>query len=161
MEGLTEKIEFGVLDESGSISPLILGLFSIALLLSVGILNVSESFLAKRQLIQIGEEVVQRASHSLDYFQYYLGDQSWEPSNKIPLDCNAARDEVVRGISQTQLRGRPIKISTFECQDGLVRVGLHADIAPIIQYPLFRGVSGEGVAIDAEVEAGTYLGEGS
>ena len=53
-------------NESGSISIFISGLFIIVFTLSVGIIDVSDSYLAKRELIQIGEDAILVASHSID-----------------------------------------------------------------------------------------------
>ena len=49
----SRKISQGFRCELGSISPLISGLFLILMVLSAGLVNLSDSYLAKRELIQI------------------------------------------------------------------------------------------------------------
>ena len=58
-------------DEEGSILVLITTLFLLVFILSIGIIDVSDSYLAKRELIQIGEDAILVASHSLNENLYY------------------------------------------------------------------------------------------
>ena len=57
--------------EEGSISVLITSLFLLVFILSVGIIDISDSYLAKRELIQIGEDAILVASHTLNENLYY------------------------------------------------------------------------------------------
>ena len=58
--------------EEGSIAVFVTALFLIALILSMGLVNISDAYIAKRELIQIAEEIAQKSAHSLDYSRYYL-----------------------------------------------------------------------------------------
>jgi len=80
-----------VQSEAGSISVLISSLFLIVFILSVGIIDISDSYLAKRELIQIGEDAILVASHTLNENLYYTDSQSLGATSvRVTIDCSLA-----------------------------------------------------------------------
>jgi hypothetical protein len=62
-----------LIDDRGSLSILSTSLFFLIVVTSFVILNISSAMLAKRELIQIGESAITRATHNLDVSSYYAG----------------------------------------------------------------------------------------
>ena len=154
----TPRIRAKVLDEEGSISLLIIALFLIALVLSISLVNISDAYIAKRELIQIAEEIAQKSAQSLDYSRYYLDDSNWEAQNRTPLDCLTAKQLVSEKLLATKLRGRDIALDSVSCEADFIHLNVHSNISPIVDFPLFRGITGSTIKIDASVEAATILG---
>ena len=67
----TKKFAMSLKDERGSLSILSTSLFFLLVISSFVILNSSSAFLAKRELVQIGEVAITRATHHLDAGSYY------------------------------------------------------------------------------------------
>ena len=146
--------------ESGSLVPLTSGLFLVLLILSLGIVNVGDSYLGKRELIQIAEAAAQVGAHQLELQSYY-GDgasDASQVSNRIPIDCSAAQSAVDAFIRDSNLRGEGIALTTFGCHDNQVDIGLSSSIAPVVSFPIFVEISGGRVQVRAEVSAVSVFG---
>ena len=83
-------------DETGSLSILVFALFFVLLVSSLGVVDISDNFLAKRQLIEIGEVAITQAAHQLSLSRYYSGNVLMDSSGadgtqfRIPLDQRCA-----------------------------------------------------------------------
>ena len=136
-------------DESGSISVLIVGLFAIALTLSVGILDLSDAFLAKRELIQIAEEATQSASHNISLQDYYSGAFENNSNVLVPVDCQRANDVLRSIVTDSRLRNRPITIADSSCDGSSVSVTLRSTLAPIVDFSILHSAPGGDFVITA------------
>jgi len=146
--------------ESGSLVPLTSGLFLVLLILSLGIVNLGDSYLGKRELIQVAEAAAQVGAHQLDTQSYYgdgISDSS-QLGDRIPIDCLAAQSSVDAYVRTSNLRGETIALATFGCHDNQVDVGLSSSIAPVVSFPIFVEISGGRVPIRAEVSAVSVFG---
>ena len=52
-------------DETGSLVILVFSLFLLLLVAALSVINISDNFLAKRQLVEIGEVAITRAAHQI------------------------------------------------------------------------------------------------
>ncbi len=150
----------------GSITPLISGLFLILLALSAGLVNIADSSMAKRELIQIVEPEIQKALQSIDLYRYYNGNtfisllnQFHDSQARVPIDCSSAVNQLKRNISQTYLRGKPIYIDEIVCTQEELVIAVNSQIHAIIDFPIFttalkskNSVRGE-IAINAKIGA--------
>ena len=102
-----------LLNEDGSISLLVFGLFSVVLLSGVVLTDISAVIVAQRSLVQATESAAQSAAHALDLDVYYQGKHSAlsflvsDASPVIPIDCQAARNrasETLADIASTANR---------------------------------------------------------
>ncbi len=102
-----------LLNEDGSISILVFGLFSVVLLSGVVLTDISAVIVAQRSLVQATESAAQSAAHALDLDVYYQGKHSAlsflvsNASPVIPIDCQAARNrasETLADIASTANR---------------------------------------------------------
>jgi hypothetical protein len=142
-------------NESGSISIFISGLFIIVLTLSFGIIDVSDSYLAKRELIQIGEDAILVASHSIDESRYYAGRQLFEgvSTERVPLDCVEAAVKFRTEVSVRSLRRNPISVSGWSCNGDQITVSINSNIKAIVSFPILSNIIGGQISINATVGA--------
>ena len=154
----SRKISQGFRCELGSISPLISGLFLILMVLSAGLVNLSDSYLAKRELIQIIEPQVQAAIQSIDLTRYYTGDQFLgfekffgQSKNRVPIDCREVVKRVTVKISQSFLRNGQIKLTDAICSEEELSIEVSSKIHPIIDFPLFNGLLSSNNSMNGEI----------
>lgn len=113
-------------DERGSLSILSTSLFFLLVVTSFVILNTSSAMLAKRELIQIGESAITRATHNLDLSNYYArtsdgnGNVNFSGSTSgnvsaLPINCDAAYQTFTQQLSLANLRSNPIGFSEWSC----------------------------------------------
>ena len=151
-----------VTDESGSLVLLIFTLFLLALVSSLAIIDVSDSFLAKRELIAIGEVAVTRAAHEISLSRYYSGNILMDTSGsdgaqfRIPLDCPAAFTAFQAEISSSLLRGHSISITSWNCQNDEVTGTLQATIPLLIKLPF--GIGTNGTIVTSTIGATSIIG---
>jgi hypothetical protein len=110
-----------VRNERGSLTILSMSLFFLMVVMSFAILNTSSAMLAKRELIQIGEVAITRATHNLDVSNYYAGTSLGNGGGKelaLPINCSAAFQTFMQQISLENLRSHPIGFSEWSC-DGI------------------------------------------
>jgi len=129
---------------SGSITPLISGLFLILLVLSAGLVDVADAFLAKRELIQIVEPKAQRAVRSIDLFRYYNGNSVINNvilfsrnSLRVPINCVEAIAQARENLSGSLFRNNPIYIEEIECTNDELLITVNSEIRPIIDFSIF------------------------
>jgi len=113
--------------DRGSLTILSTSLFLILVLTSFVIMNASSAFLAKRELVQIGEAVATRAAQHLDQGAYYSNNPTYfvNSTAALPIDCSAAYQSFSNEIAQSNLRDNQIHFSGWSC-DGY---SIHASIS--------------------------------
>jgi len=123
--------------EDGSISILVYFLFLILLFSSLLVLDISDSYLAKRQLTQIGNAAASLATHQIDYESYYkngLVDHGYGFS-QVPIDCNSALESARKYLISNSLRGSEISLDEYQCSNEKVALDISAHIKPLISLP--------------------------
>jgi hypothetical protein len=154
---------FGPLsEEDGSLSILILALFFITLISSLGVVDVSDNFLAKRQLIEVGEVAISRAAHQISLTRYYTGNILMDNSGadgaqfRIPIDCSKAFASFSQEISISELRNQPITIEQWNCTDDEVSGTISAQIPILLKLPF--GIGLDHVTVTSTVGATSIIG---
>lgn len=133
--------------EAGSISFLIISLFLVLLILAFEAINISSAYLAKRELLSIGEAAIQHSAHSLDLRRYYANDQTLDQyspfgsSYRVPIDCSMARQDFYSQIAQMQLRGNPISVSQWSCQLDVLDATLESQVEPTLTIPILASMT--------------------
>jgi len=150
--GLSKRIFRVLVDETGSLVILIFTFFLLLLILIFGIMNVSDAFLAKRELIGIGEVAISKAAHQISLDRYYSGnilmDQSGaDGSNfRIPIDCGGAWTAFESEVATSNLRGHPISITDWSCINDEVSGTLSVHIPTLIALPFDLSRGGENIS---------------
>ncbi len=151
-----------ITDESGSLILLIFSLFLLALVSSFAIIDVSDTFLAKRELIAIGEVAITRAAHQISFSRYYSGNILMDTSGsdgaqfRIPLDCPAAFSAFQAEISSSLLRSHSISITSWNCQNDEVTGTLQAKVPLLVKLPF--GIGTDGTIITSTIGATSIIG---
>ena len=145
--GLINKLK----DERGSLSILSTSLFFILVITSFIILNTSSAFLAKRELIQISELAITRATHNLDSGSYYNSTNN----GVVPIDCAAAYQSFTTEISQTYLRENPIGFTGWTCDGFTANATVTSQVKHLLSMPLLA--SDSPVLVSANVAAQNRL----
>ncbi len=149
-------------DESGSLVILVFALFLLLLTASFAVVDISDTFLAKRQLVEIGEVAITRAAHQISLSRYYSGNILMDNSGvdgaqfRIPLDCTSARSAFESEIATTSLRGKAIAVTSWSCVDDQVTGTVAAQIPILLQLPL--GIGRNLTTISAAVGATSIIG---
>jgi hypothetical protein len=144
--------------EEGSISVLITSLFLLVFILSVGVIDISDSYLAKRELIQIGEDAILVASHSLDENLYYSDLQSMSVINgRVPIDCQLAEITFHAEINQKNLRENEVLVSGWHCTGNEITASISSKIQALVNFPILSNLNGGYIDISAIIGATSEL----
>lgn len=145
--------------ESGSISVLISGLFLLVLTLSIGIIDVTDSYLAKRELITIGEDAILVASHSLDENRYYSGSSNsfGEPNRRVPINCASAALKFSAEIGTRNLRRNAIGVSGWSCSDDQITASISSSIQALVNFPILSRINGGKIGVNATIGAASEI----
>ena len=160
----TKNFVVSLKDERGSLSILSNSLFFLLVISSFVILNSSSAFLAKRELVQIGEVAITRATHHLDAGSYYNG-ASKKPANwafsgisssnsnsgALPIDCSLAYQSFTREIYKSQLRNNPIGFTDWNCDGYTASAKLTSQIQHLLRMPILSSQSP--ITISATISA--------
>lgn len=147
-----------VQSEAGSITVLITSLFLLVFILSVGILDISDSYLAKRELIQIGEDAILVASHSLDENLYYSDFSSLAAtSGRVPIDCALAQNRFRAEITSRGLRNNGIVVSGWSCSGDQITASISSKIQAIVNFPILSNLNNGYIGINAIIGAASEL----
>lgn len=153
--------------EDGSLSVLITSLFLLTLVLSFAIIDISGAYLAKRELINMGEAAISRAAHNVDLNRYYSGDRiisginpsTGDPTYLVPIDCQSAERSLVTEVSELSLHGSPVSISNFACEEDVLHATLESHIAATLRLPLLHGsIMNDLLTISATLRASNHIG---
>ena len=137
--GNESRIESQLIDERGSISPLVIFYFSITLILIFLISNVASLYIARRDLTSRAEAALSVAAQELDEFRYYYGAPLTDflaenaiASGKlrVPIDCEDASRKFIQVLySQSDqvggnraVPGATRKVGTQQDSSGAVSV---------------------------------------
>ena len=148
--------------ERGSLIILVITLALILLTSSLALINISSNFIAKRELVEIGEVAVSRAAHQISLARYYSGNILMDNSLadgaqfRIPLDCAKALSIFTEEISTSTLRSHPISISRWSCVNDEVAVTIEAEIPVLLQLPL--GIGSSTTSVAATIAATSIIG---
>ena len=145
-------------NEEGSISVLITSLFLLVFILSVGIIDISDSYLAKRELIQIGEDAILVASHSLDESLYYSDSESMSSINsRVPIDCLLAEIKFHAEINKKNLRENEVFVSGWRCTGDEITASITSKIQALVNFPILSNLNGGNIDINAIIGATSEL----
>ena len=140
--------------EAGSISVLISSLFLIVFILSVGIIDISDSYLAKRELIQIGEDAILVASHTLNENLYYTDSQSLgATSGRVPIDCSLAEIKFHAEVALRSLRNNEVSVSGWRCSGDEITASISSKIQALVNFPILSNINDGFIGIDAIIGA--------
>lgn len=144
-------------DSRGSISIITIGLFSILLITSLIMTDVTSIYLAKRSLTLAAEAAAQQSLSNLDKALYYKGEFNstkmslniWgagENDPGIPIDCHEGRADALKvleswsslgeGISQSNLS--EISMTNFSCDGFQIEVTVSGLAQLPIPIPFFE-----------------------
>ncbi len=151
-------------DESGSISVLTIFLFIILLTISITLIDLSDCYMAKRELLSIGESALTKASHSISLPDYYSNNFATSPgiqpnistgvgSNLVPLDCEVAILKFQQEVELSTLRENRVAIKNVSCVDGVIRSDISSEIIPIVDFPILASIIGHKFQISASLGA--------
>jgi hypothetical protein len=142
-------------DETGSISLLIIFLFITTVILSLIVIDVSDAYLAKRQLAQIGEAAAEVGTHQIDLPKYYSQGliDSGLGYQQVPIDCGSALSYAQKFLLANSLRGNQINLARFNCTNEQITLNLTSRIRPVIDLPIVLGSFGNNFEINARVTA--------
>ena len=149
-------------DESGSLVILVLALFLLLLTASLALVDISDNFLAKRQLVEIGEVAIPRAAHQLSLSRYYSGKILMDTSGsdvtqfRIPIDCPAALAGFQDEIASSFLRGHTISMTGWSCVNDEVTGTLTSEIPILLNLPL--GIGSNSTTVTVTVGATSIIG---
>ena len=134
-------------EERGSLSILSTSLFFLLVLSSFVIMNASSAYLAKRELIQIGEVGITKAVQHLDSNSYYgnLAGGSSSSGNSagnsvsntaIPIDCPAAAQSFRNEMAQSNLRQSPIVLNQWSCDGFNASATISSQVRHLLVMPI-------------------------
>jgi hypothetical protein len=147
--------------EEGSLSILIISLFLLTLIFSLMTVNVSDAFLAKRALVNIGEVAISDAAHSLSLSRYYSGDRTADDASgdgslyRVPIDCNQAALNFQTSLQHMNLRGYAISMMAWSCAADEVSATIAATIPTAVILPL--GLNSATEVISASISATSII----
>jgi len=134
-------------NECGSLSILIFTLFFLLLLSAFVTADASDAFLAKRELVGVGEMAITRAAHQISMERYYSGNIMMDTSGadgplfRVPIDCDAAFSAFNLEIDGSNLRGSPIIVDSWNCASDGVKATISSMVPALIRFPLGIGIS--------------------
>ena len=149
-------------DETGSLVILVFSLFLLLLIALFAVINVSNNFLAKRQLVEIGEVAVTRAAHQISFARYYSGDILMDTSGvdgtafRIPIDCSSAYNSFRDEITSNSLRGSAISITAWNCAGDEVSGTIAVEISELLKLPF--GIGPSSTSVTSTVGATSIIG---
>lgn len=150
--------------DSGSLSIFISTLFFLTLLFSFESIDIANSYLAQRHLVQIGEAAIQRGAHMIALDRYFSGDLNVERSAsdvtklRVPLDCAGARSAFEQEIQAEKLGARPIATTSWSCINDLLSAQIQADVQPPLIVPFLSVLSNGLITVKASISASSVIG---
>ena len=124
----------------GSLILFISFLFLIALIVSMGVVDISDSFLAKRSLISVGENLLSEGVGQIDQTRYY--ENGIDPATgRVPIDCDHAYEIMASSVTHIFLRGAPVTLQSVECVNDILSLSLSIEIHPLVTIPFVSNFS--------------------
>ena len=110
--------------EKGSISPLIMLYFTVAMLMAFVVSNFASTYVARRDLINTTEAALSIATQELDEWVYYyrLPTNGLPGSNSdlVPINCSDAGLRFSRELAAMDKDQTPIRIINYQCDGYLL-----------------------------------------
>ena len=152
---ISRKINGFLKEENGSISLLLIFLFLITAITSLVVVDVSDAYLAKRQLTQVAEAAAQLGSHQIDLPRYYSSGliDSGLGYGLVPISCNSAALYAQRYLAANSLRGKQIYMTGWSCANEKLTIKVRSEIRPLITLPILLGSFGQRLLINSSVIA--------
>jgi hypothetical protein len=167
-----------LMDERGSLSVVIIGLFFLTIACLVVMSNVATVLVAKRSLAQATEAAAQRGVHTLDKSAYYTGKGTMfttpfakitgREHSPIPIDCNRAFLDVVlelrnwsnddSSMKRHELQG--IVLTNMECDGSSLEISTYSEVKFPFKVPFLNmdsAVLTSTVGTTNQVREGLYL----
>ena len=167
-----------LINERGSLSVVIIGLFFISTACLVVMSNVATVLVAKRSLAQATEAAAQRGVHSLDKSSYYTGKGTMftaplatitgREHSPIPIDCNRAFLDVIlelrnwsnddSSMKRHELQG--IVLTNMECDESSLEISTFSEVKFPFNVPFLNmdsAVLTSTVGTTNQVQEGFYL----
>lgn len=167
-----------LINEQGSLSVVIIGLFFITIACLVVMSNVATVLVAKRSLAQATEAAAQRGVHSLDKSAYYTGKGTMftaplamiegREHSPIPIDCNRALLDVVLelrnwsnddgSMKRHELQG--IVLTNMECDGYSLEISTYSEVEFPFKVPFLNmdsAILTSTVGTTNQVQEGFYL----
>lgn len=167
-----------LINERGSLSVVIIGLFFISIACLVVMSNVATVLVAKRSLAQATEAAAQRGVHSLDKSAYYTGKGTMftaplamitgREHSPIPIDCNRAFLDVIlelrnwsndnSSMKRHELQG--IVLTNMECDGSSLEISTFSEVKFPFNVPFLNmdsAVLTSTVGTTNQVQEGFYL----
>ncbi len=148
--------------DRGSLIIMMITLALVLLVSSLGLINISNNFLAKRELVEIGEVAVTRAAHQISLARYYSGNILMDNSAadgaqfRIPLDCVKAFASFTEEISTSTLRAHPISMTNWSCANDEVVATIEVEIPVLLELPF--GIGSSTTLVSATIAATSIIG---
>jgi hypothetical protein len=148
-------------DETGSLVILVFSLFLLLLVAALSVINISDNFLAKRQLVEIGEVAITRAAHQISLSRYYSGDILMDTSGvdgtsfRIPVDCPSAFNSFSDELLASSLRGSRILIREWNCVGDEVTAIIESQIPELLKLPF--GIGANSTTVTSTVGATSII----
>ena len=138
---------FGLNNDNGSLSVLIIGLFIVTVAAIMVMSDVSTVLVAKRSLAQATEAAVMRGVHTLDRDSYYVGKGSvltaplslinGRAHSAIPIDCGQAMSDVILELQnwsadETAMKRHElgeITLNNFTCDGVSLEISTQSEIS--------------------------------
>lgn len=118
--------------DRGSLIPLSLGFFIIAMTLTFISINISAAYAVKKQLINVAEAAINKSAHSISLPAYYAQLNRFSDRKRVPLDCSAALSTFSRLIGQSLVSGKNIRIEDFDCD----LYAISAEVSILAKFPI-------------------------
>ena len=152
---IKESIKKYLKSENGSISFLLVFLFVVVTITSLVVMNISDAYLAKRQLVKVGETAAEIGARQIDLNRYYSQGliESGLGYKKVPIDCNSAILYAQRYLFSNTLRGNQIFMTGWSCGDEKLKIRIRTQITPLVSLPIVSATYGNRFSINAEVIA--------
>lgn len=116
----------------GSLIPLSLGFYLIAMSLLFISINISSAYSVKKELTNLGEAAINKAAHSINIPAYYAQLNQLSGTKSVPLDCNEAGKTFDDLIRKSSIHGKSVSVERFDCN----LFDLSATISISARFPL-------------------------
>jgi hypothetical protein len=151
-----QKVKESARDNNGSLIVFISFLFLVALIISLGIVDVSDSFLAKRELISAGEDLLSAGVQQIDLSRYYQN--GIDPgTSRVPINCAEAISIMQSLVSDVSVRGVHPILDSIECVQDSLSISLSLWIKPLVTIPFISSFSGRTELITAHLNEASIV----
>ena len=111
--------------------------------------------LAKRELIQIGEDAILVASHSLDESRYYSSSSNsiGQQNQRVPINCELAALKFSVEVNARKLRRNFIGVTGWSCSNDQITASISSSIKALVEFPILSRINGGKIGVNATIGA--------